>query len=133
MDEAPEAKQPAYPYFLPAGLDLATLAEPVKLALQAIVQPAYDELVLAAPNSLERSTGASFVFLLTEEVLAQFELGRQMNLHQAESDSERQERKRALAGYLKLFGAKNSAMNSLLRLRKLPSLVNLPGILPPAA
>jgi len=47
-----------------------------------IVEPEYSELVLAAGNALERSMGASFTFLLAEEVLNHFEIGRQMNLSQ---------------------------------------------------
>lgn len=120
------------PYFVPEGIDFDSLPEPVKLALQTVVQPAYDELVLAAPNALERSMGASVVFLLTEEVLEQFELGRQMNFTQSRCAADREDREKSLARYLQLVGAKNSAANALLRLRRLPSFPRFTPMGPPS-
>lgn len=110
----------ARPYFVPTDVDFEALPDAIKIAFQAIVQPAYDELVLSAPNALERAMGTSFVFLLAEEVLNHFEIGRQMNLSQIQSAADREQREQALSRYLKLLGAKNSALNALLRLRKLP-------------
>jgi hypothetical protein len=112
----------ARPYFVPEDVDFDALPESVKLAFQTIVQPAYDELVLAAPNALERAVGTSFVFLLAEEVLDHFEIGRQMDLSQTHSVVDRQQRDQALSRHLKLLGAKNAALYALLRVRRLPSL-----------
>lgn len=128
-EESPPRAAPR-PYFLPPEIELETLPEAVQIAIQSIIEPAYAELVLAAPNPLERSMGISFVFLLTEEVLSHFELGRQMNLDQTQGDEERARRERDLARYLKLFGAKTSALHALLRLRKLPPLARFSSAMP---
>ena len=131
METDTEPARSTRPYFVPEGIDFDSLPEPVKLALQTVVQPAYDELVVAAPNALERSVGASVVFLLTEEVLGQFELGRQMDFTQTAGATDRTEREKALAHYLQLVGAKNSATNALLRLRRFPSFPRFTPMGPP--
>jgi hypothetical protein len=121
MDQASEPKR-IRPYFLPETVDIDTLPRAVRAAFTTIVEPAYQELVLGATRALERSAGASFVFLLAEEVLNHFEIGRQMNLDQSQTADDRAQCEQALARHLKLVGAKNSALGALLRIRKLPSL-----------
>jgi hypothetical protein len=133
MATAEEQTQTIRPYFLPEGVDFDSLPRSVQAAFTTIVDPAYSELVLAAPNALERSMGATFVFLLAEEVLNHFEIGRQMDLAQAQSPADREERGQALNRYLKLLGAKNVALNALLRLRKLPSFPRFAPQFPPMA
>ncbi|MBL9085013.1 MAG: hypothetical protein JNK76_24630 [Planctomycetales bacterium] len=125
MDQAPEPKR-MRPYFLPETVAFDTLPRPVQVAFTTIVEPAYRELVLGAASALERSAGASFVFLLAEEVLNHFEIGRQMNLDQSQVAEDRAQREQALARHLKLLSAKNSALGALLRIRKLPSLFRVP-------
>lgn len=126
MDTVETTAPRVRPYFLPENIDFDTLPEPVKVAFAAIVEPAYSELVLAAGNALERSMGASFVFLLAEEVLNHFEIGRQMDLSQTQVDADREAREKAMARYLKLLGAKTSALNALIRVRNLPPLFRFP-------
>ena len=63
MDRAPDT-QTTRPYFLPETVDFDTLPPAVRAAFTTIVEPAYRELVLGAVSVLERSAGASFVFLL---------------------------------------------------------------------
>lgn len=122
MDSDEEPQPPARPYFVPESVDFEALPKSVKVAFKTIVEPAYTELVLAAPNSLERSMGASFVFLLAEELLNHFEIGREMDLAQTQAGADREQRDKAFARYLKLLGAKNAALHALLRIRKLPPL-----------
>jgi hypothetical protein len=107
------------PYYLPPGVDLAALPKPMRLAFEAIVQPTYAELVLAAPTSLERAVGVSLHFLLCLEVLEQFELGHQLNFTGASAGDDQAERDRAIAKHLKLVSAKQHAANFLARLQNL--------------
>lgn len=125
MDSVEEPQPPTRPYFVPE-MDFDALPESVKVAFRTIVEPAYAELVLAAPNALERSMGASFVFLLAEEVLNHFEIGREMDLAQTQAGAAREQRDKAFAQFLKLLGAKNAALHALLRIRRLPPLFRFP-------
>jgi hypothetical protein len=120
MDSSEEPPPAARPYFVAADVDFETLPESVKVAFQTIVEPAYAELVLVAPSALERSMGASFVFLLAEEILNHFEIGRDMDLAQTRAGADRERRDKAFAQFLKLLGAKTAALHALLRIRRLP-------------
>lgn len=120
MSTAHESPPTIRPYFLPDNVDFGSLPEAVQVAFRTIVEPVYVELVLNAPTALERSAGASVVFLLAEEMLQHFEIGRRMDLTLAQDAAEREQREKALARHLKLLGAKNSALATLQRIRKLP-------------
>jgi hypothetical protein len=109
------------PYFLPPGVEWDAIPNSVRLALDAIVLPAYQEMVLGAPNSLERATGASLVFLLCLEVLEHFELGNRLNLSGVSPGDDQAELDRAISKHLKLVGAKQHAANFLARLQNLRS------------
>ena len=122
MDTAEVPQPSARPYFVASDIDFESLPQSVKVAFQTIVEPAYTELVVSAPNALERSMGASFVFLLAEEILNHFEIGRDMDLAQTQAGADREQRDKALAQYLKLLSAKNAALHALLRIRRLPPL-----------
>lgn len=113
-------KSNSRPYFVPPDVSFDDLPEEVRLAYDVIVSPAYAELVLNAPSSLERAMGVSFVFLLAEEVLSQFELGGRIDPTKANDDIDRERRIQNMSRHLRLVGAKTAALNSLLRLRKLP-------------
>ena len=108
---------PPRPYFLPAGIDYQTLPQEVQAALNQIIQPAYFELVVLPKSALERAAGTSIVFLMVEELLQQFEIGRQMDLTLANT-TKSDEREQEWQRHLKLVSAKQSAVNGLLRLRK---------------
>src|SRR5688572_11981096 len=47
----------------PPGVTLESLPAPLRLALREIFSPAYRELVLEAPTSLERTSGLSYLFV----------------------------------------------------------------------
>lgn len=133
MSTAAEPTTSSRPYFIPEETDFEALPESVRLAFCTIVEPAYQECVLGAPSALERAQGATFVFLLAEEVLSHFELGRQMNLSQTQVAEDHERRERALSRMLRVFGAKSSAFHALLRLRKLPLFARINPSVPPAA
>lgn len=133
MSTAAEPTTSSRPYFIPEGTDFDTLPESVRLAFRTIVEPVYQELVLGAPNPLERAQGATFVFLLAEEVLSHFELGRQMDLSQTQVAEDHERRERALSRVLRVLGAKNSAFHALLQLRRLPLFARITPSMPPAA
>lgn len=133
MSTAAEPTTSSRPYFIPEGTDIDALPESVRLAFRTIVEPAYQDLVLGAPNPLERAQGATFVFLLAEEVLSHFEIGRQMNLAQTQVAEDHERRERELSRMLRVIGAKNSAFHALLRLRKLPFLARFSTSVPPTA
>jgi hypothetical protein len=107
------------PYYLPETVDFHTLPEAVQLALEAIVEPAYEELVLGAASALERSAGVSVTFLLAMEVLDQIEFGHQLNLSGAPRDGDPSERQLLIARHLRVVGAKQQAARFLLRIQEM--------------
>ena len=107
------------PYFIPSSIDFASLPNEVRLAFREIVQPAYDELIVAAPGTLERSAGSSLVFLLALEVVDHFALGGLFDLTVATSSERAAEREILIARHLRLIGAKQLVSNFLLRLQQL--------------
>ena len=70
------ADRPPLPYFIPANLDFKRLPGSFRNAVDDIISPAYQELVLAAPTSLERSAGMTFCFGMWIELLEQFQMSR---------------------------------------------------------
>ena len=64
------------PYFIPKGLDLRQLPSGVQEAVEHIILPAYDELVIRAASSLERAAGTTLCYEMWLELLEQFEIGR---------------------------------------------------------
>jgi len=70
------ADHPPLPYFIPAGLDFKQLPGSFRKAVDDIILPAYEELVLEAPTSLERSAGMTFCCDMWIELLEQFQMRR---------------------------------------------------------
>lgn|GEM_PF-3063735 len=119
MDDASQAPRASKPYFLPPSVDFKTLPEAVKLALDAVVQPAYEELVLGAATALERSAGITIVYALAEEVIQQFTLGATMDFRRTHSSDQFIERERQIRSHLRLVNSKQSASSFLLKIRAL--------------
>jgi hypothetical protein len=115
------AAEPARPYYLSETIDFHLLPEAVRLAFEVIVEPAFKEFVLGAPTTLERSVGVSLSFLLTMEVLDQFELGHQLNLSGTPNLGGSSERQLLIARHLRVVGAKQTAARFLLRLQEMRS------------
>ncbi len=63
------------PYFIPKNLDLGQLPHGFQEAVEHIILPAYEELVVRAASSLERTAGMTLCFQTWLELLEQFEIG----------------------------------------------------------
>ena len=113
------AAEPVRPYYLPETIDFHALPEPVKGALEVIIEPCYKELVLGAATALERSAGVSVSFLLAMEVLDQFEIGHQLNLSGTSNLGDTSERQLLIARHLRVVGTKQQASGFLLRLQEM--------------
>ena len=107
------------PYFLPAELDLNEFSEPVQLALDAIILPAYEELVLAAPTGLERANGGTLVCLMFMELVHQFEMGSQLaQILQRGTGRSVLPNNEEIDRYLKLIAARDKATAHYMKLVK---------------
>lgn len=106
-------------HFLPDSFDFDAQPAAFQAAYDAIIEPAYKQLVVAPLDALERAAGTTIVFLLVEELLDQFELGQQFDLAPTTTRGDREAREKAINRHLRLVGAKQTAINALLRLRKL--------------
>jgi hypothetical protein len=115
--ETNPAPQTARPYFIPSSVDFSALPAGVQMALTEIVAPTYDRLVLRAASSLERSAGVTLTFLLTLEILDQFQLGRQFDLGLTSKNAEPEERSKLIARHLRLITSKQTQVDFLMRLQ----------------
>jgi len=105
------------PYFFPADIDFATLPEEVKLAVETLIEPLYQQLVLEAEDPLERAAGSSLVCLMVLELLDQFELGQLMRPGNQDEQADRDQRDQLTARYLRLVGGKQKTTDLILRIR----------------
>ena len=114
------AKQPTSvrPFFLSADVNYDRLPDSFKSAFTNIIEPLYQELVLEAPNALERAGGSAFVFWLTEEILRQLAAGHGMDLALSQTDEQRERQEKAVERCLRVGAAKDKALSALVRLRK---------------
>ena len=62
------------PYFIPEDLDLGQMPTAFREAVENSILPAYRELVVRAPTSLERAAGMTFCFDMWLELLEQCDL-----------------------------------------------------------
>lgn len=107
------------PHFLPPGLDYASLPEAIQGVFVSVIDPLHQELVVAAPNAIERAAGTTIVFWFAEEVLRQSELGGSMDFSHAADEAGRELREKSVFRCLKVSAAKEKALATLIRLRKL--------------
>jgi hypothetical protein len=103
------------PYWWPAGVSIDELPESLRIAVEGIIQPIYQNLVVAARPGLEQSTGATIVSLLWIEILQQTELGKDL-LAAGEGPEPLRKHEKAIARLLRLAGAKLKATELLMRL-----------------
>lgn len=113
------------PYWVPANVQFDKIPKRVQLALQTVLQPAYDELVLAASDPLERSTGTTFVFLVWLELSEQFQIGAEFQ-RDATLQPPAENRLAAIGNYLRVIGAKQKVAGFLLRLQELNRQLSTP-------
>lgn len=104
------------PYFLPADLDFDGLPEPVQIAIQEILVPLYEDLVLGARNSLARSEGNSYVFLQLMEIQEQFAITSELDLRSGHEDKASAARNERVERYTRLVSTKAKVAGNMLRL-----------------
>lgn len=63
------------PLWIPPGLKFDSLPENTRRAITEIIDPLYQELVLAAPNGFERAIGNSYVQMAWLELIEQIQFG----------------------------------------------------------
>lgn len=69
--------QTASLHWTPPGVDINSFPAEVQTAIIEIVNPIYEQLVLQARDSLEKSTGMTAVYLLWMEILNLHQLGQE--------------------------------------------------------
>ena len=88
------------------------LPKGLQAAIEGIVGPGYEDLVMAAPDAMERLAGVSVVHLTHLEILDQMQLA-------LESPAAKPEDRRGMVeSHVRLVGAKTRAMAFLHRLRE---------------
>lgn len=118
-------------YFLPAGFDFEAQPAAFQAAYAAIIEPAYQQLVLAPRDALERSVGTTIVFLLVEELIDQQDLGQEFDRAESKTRGDRESREKAINRYLRLVSAKQAAISALHRVRQLAMQPRVFSINPP--
>ena len=103
------------PYWWPEGIPIDQLPGNLRAAIEGLIQPAYEKLVVAARPGAEQSTGATIVNLLWLEVLQQTELGRDL-VGSGQQPERLVKHERSIARMLRLAGAKIKASDFLHRL-----------------
>jgi hypothetical protein len=119
-DQPPKVHEPIQPYWLPENMVLDDLPNGVKAAMEGIIGPGYRELVVGAPDALERLAAMSLVHLSHLEALEQVELGRDL------AAAEAKDRDKRVAEHVRLVGAKLRAVSFVHRLRQARSPINPP-------
>ncbi|MDY0169683.1 MAG: hypothetical protein RBS80_24280 [Thermoguttaceae bacterium] len=110
------AADPPRPFFIPAGVQFDELPQDLQAAITAVVNPAYQKLVLEARDGLEKSSGLTVAYLVWLEILDQLEMAKSMpNVPTPEASAERD---KLIARHLRLIGAKSKASNFLLRIKE---------------
>ena len=107
---------PSRPYWVPEGVNFDKLPRGLQIAIVAMINPAYKQLVLEAPSILERTAGLSYVHALWLEVLQQYELGVKMarTLDKGDNTEAQQE---AIGRHLHLLSAKLKMGKFLIQLQ----------------
>lgn len=108
----PELNQPqnVRPYWRP-DVPIEDLPGGLRLAVETIIGPAYQELVMGAEGTMEQLTGLSAVYLTELEIIDQVELAETLLTASPE------ERHTKVTAYAKLSGAKLRTLSFLQRLR----------------
>lgn len=133
MTDSSTKAPPSRLHFLPDTFDFDAQPASFQTAYRAIIEPAYQQLVVAPRDPLERASGTTIVFLLVIELLDQLELGHEFDLSQGKTHGDRDTREKALNRHLRLVSAKQAAINALHRVRKLGLQPRFYPINPPAS
>jgi hypothetical protein len=116
VDEGPRV--PGRPLWMPESGDRDKLPVEIAQAIQEIVQPAYEQLVLHAAPGLERSLGASLVHLLWLEIVEQFDIKREYTTFTLGLELP-YNRQQSIDGHIRLLDAKLRHGKFMLRLEEL--------------
>jgi hypothetical protein len=103
--DASEIRTRARPFWIPEGVDFQSYPKGLRRALIAIVQPLYDEEVLAAKSALARASGLSLVYSVWLEIVAAYENGSRIKPENGRDD-EIETNQVAINQYLKMAAAK---------------------------
>ncbi len=102
---------PARPYWFPDA-PWEDLPEGVRAAIDGVIGPGYQDLVIGAADAMERLAGLSVVHLAHLEILDQIELAA------LPATAEPEDRWRMPESHLRLVAAKTRTMSFLQRLRE---------------
>ena len=102
----------------PPGIAFEMLPRPLQAALVELIGPLYEDLVLAAPDALERSTGLTLTHLLWLEILEQYELGRDYSVISGVLGTASPDRGPMIDQHLRLLEAKLRASHFLVQARE---------------
>jgi hypothetical protein len=105
VQDAPERKTPSRPFWIPEGVAFDSYPKGLQRALVAIVQPLYEEEVLAAKSALARASGLSLAHAVWLEVVAAYENGRRIKPDKDRDDSI-ESNQNVITQYLKMASAK---------------------------
>ncbi len=111
-------RTPGYPLWMPEGEDLKRMPVELRQAVAEIVKPAYDNLVVEASSGMDKSLGASIVYLLWLELLDQYDMKKMFCAAELRLGLDGN-RSLAIEHYMKLLNAKLRFGNVLIRLREL--------------
>jgi hypothetical protein len=116
VDEGPRPS--GRPLWMPEGTDLVRTPVAIRQAAAEILCPAYEELVVQAGSGMEKSLGASLVYLLWLEILERYDTKKDYCKFDLLLDVDGM-RGLAIDRYLKLVNSKLRLSSMLPRLRQL--------------
>ncbi|HEV3084536.1 MAG TPA: hypothetical protein VGY66_32535 [Gemmataceae bacterium] len=103
--DAPEITTRSRPFWIPEGVAFDSYPKGLQRALVAIVQPLYEEEVLAAKSALARASGLSLAHAVWLEIVAAYENGRRIK-PENDRDDAIETNQVAINQYLKMAAAK---------------------------
>jgi hypothetical protein len=115
-NQTPEVPEAPRPYWWPEAVPIDQLPGNLRAAVEGLIQPNYEEMVVAARPGLEQSTGATIVNLMLIEVLQQVELGKDL-LGAGQEPERLRKHEKSIGRLLRLAGAKTKATELLMRLQ----------------
>lgn len=105
------------PLWMPPGLKFDSLPENIQRAITEIINPLYEELVLAAPNGFERATGLTYVHTTWLELIEQIQFGNVLEgtLPRGKGLDDQSDR---IDRLLRIIASKDRSAKFLLQIRK---------------
>jgi len=104
------------PWFIPSGTKFKELPEGIRAAIEAVIVPAYRQLVLEPEDALAKTAGLSLVYLKWQEILDQQDLARERESSMFQSRDPDWDRQ--VERHLRFASAQAKLNHFLLRLRE---------------